>query len=81
MLAKFEAYSDGEDWCARGIGADVFTQGATLDELMDNIREAAELHFEDVLRQGERVHLLVLFKFVLPLPTMEVPRATQVAAS
>jgi predicted RNase H-like HicB family nuclease len=81
MLAKFEAYSDGEDWCARGIGADVFTQGATLDELMDNIREAAELHFEDILRQGERVHLLVLFEFVLPLPTMEAPRATQVAAS
>jgi hypothetical protein len=53
MLAKFEAYSDGEDWCARGIGADVFTQGATLDELMDNIREAAEVHFEDVLRQGD----------------------------
>lgn len=81
MLAKFEAYSDGEDWCARGIGADVFTQGATLDELMNNIREAAELHFEDVLRQGEHVHLLVLFEFVLPLPTMEVPRATQVASS
>jgi predicted RNase H-like HicB family nuclease len=54
MLAKFEAYFDGEYWCARGIGADVFTQGATLDELMDNIREAAELHSEDVLRQGER---------------------------
>lgn len=50
MLAKFEAYFDGEYWCARGIGADVFTQGATLDELMNNIREAAELHFEDVFR-------------------------------
>jgi predicted RNase H-like HicB family nuclease len=81
MLAKFETYFDGEDWCARGIGTDVFTQGTTLDELMDNTREAAELHFEDVLRQGERVHLLVLFEFVLPLPTMEVPRATQVAAN
>jgi predicted RNase H-like HicB family nuclease len=81
MLAKFETYFDGEDWCARGIDADVFTQGATLDELIDNIREAAELHFEDVLMHGERVHLLVLFEFVLPLPTMEVPRATQVAAS
>jgi predicted RNase H-like HicB family nuclease len=81
MLAKFEAYSDGEDWCARGIGADVFTQGATLDDLMNNIREAAELHFEDVLRQGERVHMLVLFEFVLPFPTMEVPHATQVASS
>jgi len=81
MLAKFEAYFDGEYWCARGIGADVFTQGATLDELMSNIREAAELHFEDVLKQGERVHLLVLSEFVLPLPTMEVSGVAQVAAS
>ena len=45
MLTKFEAYFDGEYWCARGIGADVFTQGASLDELMSNIREAAELHY------------------------------------
>ena len=36
-----------------GIGADVFTQGASLDELMSNIREAAELHFEDVSERGE----------------------------
>jgi hypothetical protein len=44
MFAKFEAYFDGECWCARGIGADVFTQGQTMDELMANIREAASLH-------------------------------------
>jgi hypothetical protein len=47
MVLKFEAYHDGEMWCARGIGADIFTQGRTLDELMANIREAASLHFED----------------------------------
>jgi hypothetical protein len=46
MVLKFEAYHDGESWCARGIGADIFTQGQTLDELMDNIREAVALHFE-----------------------------------
>ncbi len=51
MLAKFEMYFDGEYWCARGIGADVFTQGRTLDELMGNIKEAAELHFEEVLEE------------------------------
>ena len=45
MLAKLEVYFDGEYWCARGIGADVFTQGRTVDELMGNIREAAALHF------------------------------------
>ena len=46
-MLKFEAYHDGEFWCARGIGEDIFTQGQTLDELMDNIREAVSLHFED----------------------------------
>jgi predicted RNase H-like HicB family nuclease len=34
-------------WCARGLGVGIFTQGATLDELVANIREAVELHFED----------------------------------
>jgi len=73
MLAKFETYFDGEYWCARGIGADVFTQGSTLDELMQNIQEAAALHFEDDLAPGERLHLLILSE-------MEVTDVTPVAA-
>ena len=52
MLAKFEVYFYSEYWCARGIGADVFTQGRTLDELIGNIKEATELHFEEVLEKG-----------------------------
>jgi len=48
MLVKFEVYNDGEYWCARGIGVDVFTHGKTLDELMDNIKEAVEVHFEEI---------------------------------
>jgi len=74
MLAKFEVYFDGEYWCARGIGADVFTQGRTMDELMGNIREAAALHFEEVLEQGDYLHLLILSE-------MEVEGVPQVAAS
>jgi predicted RNase H-like HicB family nuclease len=46
MLVKIEAYHDGEYWCARGIGEDIFTQGETLDELIENIKEAVALHFE-----------------------------------
>ncbi len=46
MLVKIEAYHDGEFWCARGIGEDIFTQGETFDELIENIKEAAALHFE-----------------------------------
>ena len=58
MLAKFEIYHDGEYWCARGLGADVFTQGKTHEELLRNIEEAALLHFEDEMRQGEPLHIL-----------------------
>lgn len=47
MLAKIEVYHDGESWCARGIGEDIFTQAETVDQLYRNIREAVTLHFED----------------------------------
>jgi hypothetical protein len=46
-MVKIEVYHDGEMWCARGLGVGIFTQGATLDEVVANIREAVELHFED----------------------------------
>jgi predicted RNase H-like HicB family nuclease len=42
-----ETYFDGEFWCARGIGDDIFTQGSTLDELYQNIKEAVSAHFGD----------------------------------
>ena len=45
MLVKIEAYHDGDFWCARGIGEDIFTQGETFDELIENIKEAVALHF------------------------------------
>ncbi len=47
MLVKMETYYDGESWCARGIGDDIFTQGSTLDELYQNIKEAVSAHFGD----------------------------------
>ena len=59
MLVKLEAYHDGDSWCARGIGEDVFTQGNSLDELMDNIKEAVSLHLEEVLATGEDLQILV----------------------
>ncbi len=46
MLVKIEVYHDGECWCARGIGEDIFTQGQTADELFANIKEAVAAHFE-----------------------------------
>ena len=53
MLVKFETYNDGDFWCARGIGDDIFTQGKTLDELMKNIQEAVALHFEEELKENK----------------------------
>ena len=47
-MVKIEAYHDGEFWCARGIGEDIFTQGETLDELIENIKEAVALHFDGI---------------------------------
>jgi len=51
-MVKFEIYSDGTWLCARGIGADSFTQGKTLDALLENIHEAVELHFEGEPKKG-----------------------------
>lgn len=45
MLVKIETYFDGDMWCARGIGEDIFTQGSTLDELYGNIKEAVLVHY------------------------------------
>jgi predicted RNase H-like HicB family nuclease len=47
MLLKIEAYHDGEFWCARAVGEDIFTQGQTMDELIENIKEAVALHYAD----------------------------------
>lgn len=60
MLVKFEVYNDGEYWCARGIGEDIFTQGKTLDELTENMKEAVGVHFMELLEKGEQIKILSL---------------------
>jgi len=62
-MVKLEAYCDGESWCARGIGEDIFTQGQTFDELIENIREAVALHFEGAAQMPE---VLILSEVKLP---------------
>jgi predicted RNase H-like HicB family nuclease len=57
MLVKIETYFDGEFWCARGIGEDIFTQGKTLDELYQNIKEAVSAHYGEI---DEPVTILTL---------------------
>lgn len=63
LLVKFDVYFDGENWCARGIGVGIFTQGKTLDELTENIKEATSLHFEDILKSGEELKILSISEF------------------
>jgi len=55
---KFRVYYDGEYWVAEGVDVSIFTQGKTLDELMKNLKEAVELHFEDELKAGEVIKIL-----------------------
>jgi len=63
MLVKFDIYNDGDFWCARGIRVDIFTQGRTLDELMENIREAVGLHYEESIDAGEQITIVSLTEF------------------
>ena len=60
MLVKIDTYFDGESWCARGVNEDIFTQGATYDELLKNIKEAVSLHFEDEFKKGKSAEILVM---------------------
>ena len=47
-VLKTDIYHDGEFYCARCLDMNVFTQGATLDEVVRNLKEAIQLHLEDV---------------------------------
>ena len=62
MLVKIETYFDGDHWCARGIGEDIFTQGKTLDELHENVKEAVACHFGDI---SEPITILTLSEIKL----------------
>jgi hypothetical protein len=65
MLVKMEVYQDGDTWCARGIGQDIFTQGQTADELFRNIKEAVALHFENGSESPD-IDILVVSELKLP---------------
>ena len=60
MVVKIEVYHDGKCWCARGIGADIFTCCDTLDGLVADVKSAAACHFEEELKKGQKLSLLIL---------------------
>ena len=51
-IVKAEIYFDGEYYCARTLNIDVFTQGRTIDEAIENLKEAVSLHLEDGVEYG-----------------------------
>ena len=60
MLLKFGVYRDGRWWGARELGHAIFTQARTLNQLYDNIKEAAHLHFEEEVENEETLEILIL---------------------
>ena len=44
-MIKIEIYHDGEFYCDRCIDFDIFSQGASLDELVKNIKESITFYF------------------------------------
>lgn len=46
-MIKVEIYHDGDFYCARCLAFDIFSQGKTLDEVVENIKESIVLYFED----------------------------------
>jgi chromosome condensin MukBEF MukE localization factor len=65
MLVKIDTYFDGEQWCAKGVNEDIFTQGETYEELLKNIKEAVSLHFEDELKKGKSAEILMMSEMVI----------------
>jgi predicted RNase H-like HicB family nuclease len=46
-------------YVARALGQSIFTEGDTLEQLRDNVREAVDCHFEDGQRpQVVRLHFV-----------------------
>jgi hypothetical protein len=52
---KFKIYEDEGYLIASGINYDIFTQGKNWNELMKNIFDAIECHFDEPLRGQVKV--------------------------
>lgn len=44
-------------YTARALGHAIFTEGHTWEQLRDNVREAASLHFEDAVIRPKLIQL------------------------
>ena len=46
------------DYTARALGESIFTQGETLEEIRNNIRDAIDCHFETEKPKIVRIHIV-----------------------
>lgn len=61
MIVTFMIEKEDNLWIAKCVDYDIFTQAKTLDKLMDNIKEAVKLHFENSGNK-ETIQILSLSK-------------------
>jgi hypothetical protein len=59
MTVELEAYWDGETWCARAKRYSIYTFADTLDKLLENIKEAVALYFEDTVSEKKPIHIVL----------------------
>jgi len=62
---KFEIYHDGEFYCARCFDFDIFTQGLSLDEVINNIKEAVSLYFEESETKADYDGILTVMEMAI----------------
>ncbi|HKF49451.1 MAG TPA: hypothetical protein VKB38_18980 [Terracidiphilus sp.] len=54
-------------YTARALGYSIFTEAETWEELRDNVREAASLHFEDEAVRPKMIQLHFIKDELIPL--------------
>jgi len=58
MIVEFKTYFCDGWWGAHATGHSIYTQGKTVGDLIDNILEATELHFEEAIEEGELITII-----------------------
>ena len=75
MQVFFDVEFDGEWWCAsaRTPGNLICTQGENIGDLINNIIDAALLHYDDLLQMGEHITIVTIYRSA---PSSPAPQAT-----
>ena len=58
MIVEFKTYFCDGWWGAHATGHSIYTQGKTVGDLIDNILEVTELHFEEEIEKGEPITII-----------------------